>query len=436
MCPDNQYFNVEPDITDPKKYDFQKKIYLPIGCSECKTCSLGSYVAEGQNCSTVADRVCTPCPNALPAFGFWTGNYDKEDKMCDYGCLPGFERDKISEKCVCASGFFRTDSSLPCTNCTQCTDQQFDKVVCQSGFIGKDSVCEDCYSYKPPNSRYTGYDTLTGGCTWSCYDGYYRPGSLPECRRCTTCEGDYYMVSDCTGVEDRICRPCPLGAPEYASYNQLDLVRGSVFDKLTYRCTWSCYETFKRMLGPIPDEDKCDCDTMMTMKINTILSVNLVQPVCKKCAVCDANALVPQSQYAITLTNSLPCTSTIDTTCRNCTVCSADQYVGTACTSIRDTQCTQCRQCDFTKEWMYINCSSSSNHLNIAGYDTACRPVLVIPVYVCQMLRTSYLLLLLFIIITVHEMTILLSCSYCCDASVVTFDDHDICIVLSWNKDL
>jgi hypothetical protein len=42
---------------------------------------------------------------------------------------------------------------------------------------------------------------------------------------------------------------------------------------------------------------------MMTMKINTSLDVNLAQPVCKKCADCDANALVPQSQYAITLNN-------------------------------------------------------------------------------------------------------------------------------------
>ena len=67
-------------------------------------------------------------------------------------------------------------------------------------------------------------------------------------------------------------------------------------------------------------------------------------------------------------------------TCVLCKVCGAGEYVGQPCSAPRNTTCTRCKQCDWGNQWMQRRCSDSSNHLNIPGNDTVCRPVNTKPV--------------------------------------------------------
>jgi hypothetical protein len=64
----------------------------------------GSYVKAGDECTTEQDQVCTPCPNKLPAFGSWTGAYDKEMDKCEFKCGKNREADLETDSCPCLEG--------------------------------------------------------------------------------------------------------------------------------------------------------------------------------------------------------------------------------------------------------------------------------------------------------------------------------------------
>ena len=66
--------------------------------------------------------------------------------------------------------------------------------------------------------------------------------------------------------------------------------------------------------------------------------------------------------------------------CALCKVCGVGEYVGQPCSTDNDTTCTRCKPCDWGNEWMQRRCSDSSNHSNIPGNDTVCRPVNTKPV--------------------------------------------------------
>lgn len=153
-CEPNEFYSSE----DSTKFDVALQVYLPKGCIPCRTCAPGRYVVEGDECSTVSDRKCSPCPNSLPPLGTWTGTYDVEKEMCDYTCPATYSRDKEEDQCICAAGFYTTDDGATCRKCTKCADTEYTKIFCSAT---ADSVCETCYSKKPANSEYTSYNCET-----------------------------------------------------------------------------------------------------------------------------------------------------------------------------------------------------------------------------------------------------------------------------------
>ena len=168
-CAPGHYYSWEDDQSN---FDSTLQKYRELGCVPCTQCALGSYVAnEDDECSTSGDRKCSPCPNALPSLGFYTGK--SSDGRCDYACPSGYspkrilgENDMITDLCACAQGFFGS----PCKECSKCSASEYVQKECDGANDIKCGKCSSAVVTKPANSIFTApltdEDKRIGRCQW------------------------------------------------------------------------------------------------------------------------------------------------------------------------------------------------------------------------------------------------------------------------------
>lgn len=221
-------------------------------CTLCRTCSDSEY--EASPCGANNDRVCEACdPACATCYGSSShrcGSGSEEPPDCATGYYDESESEEyetteggVRPECVacdsCPEGFTSAaechTGGEPCRPCAECGQGKYIVAPCTSTqdthCDGCSPACRSCYG---PSSSECGLNDITG--IYDCADGYYShtteggvAGCYPcstgcpagefisrqctgttdlECKRCTECAPDEYVVADCSEQSDRQCGTC------------------------------------------------------------------------------------------------------------------------------------------------------------------------------------------------------------------------------------